>query len=145
MSSLQWRGASSFELQEDSSSSSKRNTALQAFHCAIEIILKLKQAKQEQGTNEGVLVRVGCSSGTILGGIISRYKFAYDIFGTVVDTAELLSSMGSPLSFSLCSDTQDLVQQDLHALLATNPDFESNCGCIPAGIDKAAHVPHYFN
>ena len=133
MQSLHWRrnsgssasSSTGTEVQSFSESETiaKKHTK-QAFSCALEMITKLNKDIDDGS----LLVRIGCSTGTILGGIISRYKFAYDIFGSAVDSAELLSSVGGPLSFSLCEETLTLIKEDVDSFLYANPDFKLTPG-----------------
>lgn len=58
-------------------------------------------------------MRVGCCSSVIFGGIISKFKFAYDIYGGAVDCAEALASVGPPLSLSICKGTFETLLDDL--------------------------------
>ena len=120
-------------LQSLSTVSNGPENARKAFKCATEIIAKLKQedeqtlAKGEPGSD---LVRIGCAFGTILGGIMSRYKFAYDVFGAPVDVAEALSCIGSPLSISLCENTMQVVRPQVDAFLLAHTECNTSQGSI---------------
>eukprot|EP01105_Mastigella_eilhardi_P020440 TRINITY_DN4871_c0_g1_i4.p1 TRINITY_DN4871_c0_g1~~TRINITY_DN4871_c0_g1_i4.p1 ORF type:complete len:611 (+),score=65.89 TRINITY_DN4871_c0_g1_i4:991-2823(+) len=57
-------------------------------------------------------VRAGCATGTVLAGVITTYKFQFDIYGEAVDQAEYLSSVGGTDSLSICPATWALVQEE---------------------------------
>lgn len=120
-----------------------------AFKCATDMLLQLqlransKTGEQQQQQQQHLLVRVGCASGTILGGIITRYKFAYDIFGSAVDSAEHMSSVGGPLSLTLSAQVITINQTEVDAFLESNPDFKStpNSVVITNNSDSFTEVP----
>lgn len=111
-----WRG--------DYKDSSIDTNVHKAFLCAKELVATAKQRFQEHDSLP--LIRVGCASSTVFGGIISRYKFAYDIFGHAMDCAEMLASVGSPLSLSLSADMAQLAQKDIQAILGNSSEQEES-------------------
>ncbi|KAH3758203.1 adenylate/guanylate cyclase [Pelomyxa schiedti] len=89
----------------------ERDNARTAVTCALEMIRTVATASpppHPTSNLEPIAVRVGCATGTILGGIITRFKFAYDIFGEPVEYAEMLSSVGNKLTLTLAEQTQEL-------------------------------------
>lgn len=63
------------------------DNAREAFLCALELV-------NTAYLNCPVNIRVGCAMGTIFTGILSQFKFCFDIYGASVNFAEYLSSVG---------------------------------------------------
>lgn len=81
---------------------SNETNSHRAYTCAMELIETAKKWHNDSGQP---LIRVGMSCGTIFGGIISSFKFAFDIFGSAIDIAESLAAVGTPLNFSLSENS----------------------------------------
>lgn len=47
-----------------------------------------------QRSNENLQIRIGINTGTVVAGIIGRYKFAYDVWGDAVNIASRMESHG---------------------------------------------------
>ena len=120
---IDWRTTGSQKSNNSNTPSQIENNALRAFQCAHELITTSK-AWNERNSNSHLLqvplIRVGFSCSTIFGGIISRFKFAYDIFGSAMDIAETLASVGTPLSLSLCESTLQEVRDDIKGFVYRN-------------------------
>ena len=58
-----------------------------------------------------VSIRVGCSMSTIFTGILSKYKFCFDVYGSAVNMAEYLSGVGEAGAVSYSSEMQDHLTQ----------------------------------
>jgi adenylate cyclase len=57
-----------------------------------------------------ITVRIGINSGPVVAGIIGTHKFAYDLWGDVVNTASRMESAGVPGSIQLSSATFELIR-----------------------------------
>ena len=108
--------------------------AAKAVSCAIAIVNTVSKATvcpisaSMQCRKYNALVRIGCSCGNILGGIASRYKFAFDIYGTAVDTAEYLASVQTALSISIDDQTLQAASKVVAAQLFENSNFSMTKG-----------------
>ena len=121
LESLDWRKTKKSESHEASFADMAKNSA-KAFLCAVEIMQHFQQNAQT-----GALVRIGCSSGSALGGILTRYKFAFDIYGRTVDEAEFLSAQGgSNMQLSICETTLKYVADTVESYLASSPSGVTN-------------------
>lgn len=57
-----------------------------------------------------IRVRIGINSGPVVAGIIGSHKFAYDLWGDVVNTASRMESEGLPGSIQVTAATQELIR-----------------------------------
>ncbi len=57
-----------------------------------------------------IALRIGINSGPVVAGIIGRHKFAYDLWGDVVNIASRMESTGLPGSIQVSAITHDLIQ-----------------------------------
>jgi class 3 adenylate cyclase len=55
-------------------------------------------------------LRIGINSGPIVAGIIGTNKFAYDLWGDVVNTASRMESEGVPECIQVTAPTYDLIK-----------------------------------
>jgi class 3 adenylate cyclase len=53
--------------------------------------------------------RIGIHSGQLVGGIVGRKKYVYDIFGDTVNTASRVEAASEPMKISLSQTTFDLI------------------------------------
>ena len=55
-------------------------------------------------------VRIGINSGPLVAGIVGTHKFAYDLWGDVVNTASRMESGGIPGSIQVTPAMHDLIR-----------------------------------
>jgi len=63
--------------------------------------------------------RIGIGSGPVIGGVIGRQKFHYDVWGTAVNMASRMESHGIPGKIQITRDTYELLKDA--------------CICVPRG------------
>ena len=70
--------------------------------------------RDHSATNEfdghKIALRVGINSGPVVAGIIGSHKFAYDLWGDVVNTASRMESEGVPGSIQVSPATYELIR-----------------------------------
>jgi adenylate cyclase len=59
-----------------------------------------------------VELRIGINSGPIVAGVVGTHKFAYDLWGDVVNTASRMESGGIPGSIQVTEATYQLIRDD---------------------------------
>lgn len=69
--------------------------AQQMANFSLEVIEKLQERNQR--LSQDVQIRIGIHSGTVAAGIIGKQKFAYDLWGDVVNIASRLESTAEPM------------------------------------------------
>ena len=57
-------------------------------------------------------LRIGINSGPVVAGIVGTHKFAYDLWGDVVNTASRMESGGIPGSIQVTPATYELIRDD---------------------------------
>jgi class 3 adenylate cyclase len=57
-------------------------------------------------------MRIGINSGPVVAGIVGTHKFAYDLWGDVVNTASRMESHGVPGSIQISGATRNLIADD---------------------------------
>jgi adenylate cyclase len=57
-----------------------------------------------------IRLRIGINSGPVVAGIIGSHKFAYDLWGDVVNTASRMESEGVPGSIQVSASTYELIR-----------------------------------
>lgn len=79
-------------------------------HAIAELALRIRD---HTATNEfdghAVTMRIGINSGPVVAGIVGTNKFAYDLWGDVVNTASRMESGGVPGSIQVTPATQELI------------------------------------
>ena len=63
---------------------------------ALDVIQNLRAQNREMGRD--VQIRIGIHSGTVAAGIIGRKKFAYDLWGDVVNVTSRLETTAEPMT-----------------------------------------------
>ncbi len=80
-------------------------------HAAAELALRIRDhvaANEFEG--RGIRLRIGINSGPVVAGIIGSHKFAYDLWGDVVNTASRMESEGVPGSIQVSASTRELIR-----------------------------------
>jgi class 3 adenylate cyclase len=57
-------------------------------------------------------MRIGINSGPVVAGIVGSHKFAYDLWGDVVNTASRMESHGVPGSIQISRATYEIIRND---------------------------------
>ena len=76
-------------------------------------IQKYIQARNELKKETGNLpweLRIGIHTGPVVAGVVGRKKYAYDIWGSTVNTASRMESNGEPGRVNISADTYELVK-----------------------------------
>jgi len=62
--------------------------------------------------NKPIQFRIGINSGPVIGGVIGRKKFVYDVWGDAVNIASRMESHGLPSKVHISSATYELIQDE---------------------------------
>jgi class 3 adenylate cyclase len=57
-----------------------------------------------------ISLRIGVNSGPVVAGVVGTHKFAYDLWGDVVNTASRMESGGVPGAIQLTPATYELIR-----------------------------------
>ena len=80
-------------------------------------IQKYIQSRNELKRETGNLpwdLRIGIHTGPVVAGVVGRKKYAYDIWGSTVNTASRMESNGEPGRVNISADTYELVKDHYH-------------------------------
>lgn len=66
--------------------------------------------------------RIGIGTGPIIGSVVGIQKYVYDIFGPAVNMAARMEAASDPMTITLSSETQKLIERDF--LLIDRGEFE---------------------
>ncbi len=86
-----------------------------------ELALRIRDyTAANQFDGHDIVMRIGINSGPVVAGIVGTHKFAYDLWGDVVNTASRMESEGIPGSIQITPATYELIRDR----------FE----CVPRGV-----------
>jgi guanylate cyclase len=80
--------------------------------CAALMALDMIAFCSERAGSRALEFRIGLSSGPVVGGVIGRSKFVFDIWGDAVNTAARMESTGTPGRIQISADTYELVKDE---------------------------------
>lgn len=75
-----------------------------------ELALRIRDHVSTHEFDHRIRVRIGINSGPVVAGIIGSHKFAYDLWGDVVNTASWMESEGLPGTIQVTAATQELIR-----------------------------------
>ena len=83
-------------------------------HCLAAMALSMQAYLQERCANTGTPIefRIGINSGPVVGGVIGRKKFVYDIWGDAVNVASRMESQGVAGKIQVTRATYELIRDD---------------------------------
>lgn len=89
-----------------------KSNAIDVVRAALEIQEKMREfhANRIHLGKEGIEMRLGIHTGSVVAGIVGVKKFAYDIWGDTVNTASRMESSGIPGKVNISGATYDLVK-----------------------------------
>lgn len=78
-----------------------------------ELALRIRDhCAQQTFSGHQLRLRIGINSGPVVAGIVGTHKFAYDLWGEVVNTASRMESHGVPGSIQISPATYELIRDD---------------------------------
>ena len=82
-----------------------------SFQAFAELALRIRD-HSENNLFDGheISLRIGVNSGPVVAGIVGTHKFAYDLWGDVVNTASRMESEGVPGSIQVSPVTYELIR-----------------------------------
>ena len=82
-------------------------------HAIAELALRIRDhCEQHRFDGHDLRMRIGINSGPVVAGIVGTHKFAYDLWGDVVNTASRMESHGVPGSIQISGATHDAICDD---------------------------------
>ena len=80
-------------------------------HAIAELALRIRDhTENHQFDGHDISLRIGINSGPVVAGIVGTHKFAYDLWGDVVNTASRMESEGVPGSIQVTPATYELIR-----------------------------------
>ncbi|WP_198666901.1 adenylate/guanylate cyclase domain-containing protein [Taibaiella helva] len=104
----------------------KEAHARNAVKAALDIIEFVTRRKQTAAN--GLDIRIGINSGSLIAGIIGVKKFAYDIWGDTVNTAARMEQSGAPGKVNISGSTYELVKDDFACTYRGKVDAKNKGG-----------------
>jgi len=78
-----------------------------------ELALRIRDhTERHRFSGHEISLRIGINSGPVVAGIIGTHKFAYDLWGDVVNTASRMESEGVPGSIQMTPATYELIRDE---------------------------------
>jgi guanylate cyclase len=82
-------------------------------HAIAELALRMRErCAEQQFEGHDIAMRIGINSGPVVAGIVGSHKFAYDLWGDVVNTASRMESHGVPGSIQISRATYEIIRND---------------------------------
>jgi adenylate cyclase len=82
-------------------------------HVIAELALRMREIlTRERFDGREIRMRIGVNSGPVVAGIIGTHKFAYDLWGDVVNTASRMESAGIAGTIQISGATQQLIHDE---------------------------------
>jgi adenylate cyclase len=82
-------------------------------HLIAELALRMREIlTRERFDGREIRMRIGVNSGPVVAGIIGTHKFAYDLWGDVVNTASRMESAGIEGTIQVSEATQELIHDE---------------------------------
>jgi adenylate cyclase len=82
-------------------------------HVIAELALRMREIlTKERFDGHEIRMRIGVNSGPVVAGIIGTHKFAYDLWGDVVNTASRMESAGIAGTIQISETTQQLIHNE---------------------------------
>jgi class 3 adenylate cyclase len=85
-----------------------KDHALALAELALDMLARIKELRSE--LHEDFSVRIGINTGPVVGGVIGKKKFIYDVWGDTVNIASRMESTGSPGSVQVSHETYLRIQ-----------------------------------
>jgi guanylate cyclase len=80
-------------------------------HAIAELALRMRDhTERHRFAGHEISLRIGINSGPVVAGVVGTHKFAYDLWGDVVNTASRMESEGVPGSIQVTPATYELVR-----------------------------------
>ena len=80
-------------------------------HAIAELALRMRDhTERHRFDGHEISLRIGINSGPVVAGVVGTHKFAYDLWGDVVNTASRMESEGVPGSIQVTPATYELVR-----------------------------------
>ena len=82
--------------------------------CAIDMMVQFKKWKSQvhKKYNQDLDIRMGINSGSLVGGVIGRSNFAYDVWGDTVNVAARMESHEVANHIQVSEATYSLIKND---------------------------------
>jgi adenylate cyclase len=78
-----------------------------------ELALRIREhCENHEFDGHQISLRIGINSGPVVAGIVGTHKFAYDLWGDVVNTASRMESEGVPGAIQISANTYQLIKDD---------------------------------
>lgn len=82
-------------------------------HAIAELALRIRgHCESHQFDGHDIRLRIGLNSGPVVAGIVGTHKFAYDLWGDVVNTASRMESEGVAGSIQVSAATYELIRDE---------------------------------
>jgi guanylate cyclase len=80
-------------------------------HAIAELALRMRDhTERHRFDGHAINLRIGINSGPVVAGVVGTHKFAYDLWGDVVNTASRMESEGVPGSIQVTLATYELIR-----------------------------------